>query len=89
VIRKATGDGTVYRRVMDLLAGWATYVDSCAEGYPDERDVYEAEAARIRDLYQDLGSRSGPYRELDRVAYEMLQGSISKLAVLGAEHDGR
>jgi hypothetical protein len=83
MIREATGDGTAYRRILDMLAGWAMYVDGCAESYPDEKAMYEAEGDQIRALYQELGSKSGPYAELDRVAYEMLQGTITSFAVLG------
>jgi hypothetical protein len=84
MIREADGDGTPYRRVLDLLAGWAMYIDGCAEGYPEERAMYEAEAEAIRALYQDLGSRSGSYADLDRQAYAFLGKPITDLVVLGA-----
>ncbi|MBA2683251.1 MAG: hypothetical protein H0U66_01995 [Gemmatimonadaceae bacterium] len=84
MIREADGDGTPYRRTLDMLAGWAMYVDECAKSHPDERVMYEAESAAIRDLYQSLGSRSGPYTELDRQAYACLGKQVTDLIMLGA-----
>ncbi len=88
MIHEADGDGTPYRRTLDMLAGWAMYVDECAKNYPDERAMYEAESAAIHDLYQNLGSRSGPYSELDRQAYAFLGGEVTDLIMLGAAQNG-
>lgn len=86
MIREAEGDGTPYRRVLDMLAGWAAYVDSCIEGANthEEKAAYEAESEALHAFYLDLAARSGAYSELDRQAYCFLQEKVIRLIVLGA-----
>lgn len=51
---------TTHRRLMDLLAGWAAYVERCAESEEPHPGVtraeYEREAEIIHDLYQEIGA---------------------------------
>ncbi len=51
------------RRLMDLLAGWAAYIDLCHESNDDadttHKDVYAQELDAVYDLYQKTASVDG------------------------------
>ena len=52
-----------HRRLLDLLAGWAAFVDKCAEhgdSFHVTKEEYERESELIYNLYQRVGSWNQP-----------------------------
>lgn len=91
MIRTATGEGTTYRRVCDLLAGWAAYVAEEAKNATsvDERRMYLAENTAISRIYNDLACLSGTYDDLDRDALHRLEELVRDLVLHGAPAHGK
>ena len=87
---KEEGDGHAHRRLLDMLAGWAEYVEQCAQ-HPEASpegpapEVYERESAWLHDAYQRAGAWEANGAELDRRAYAFVQGELVRFVTLGIE----
>lgn len=69
------------RRLLDLLAGWTSYVSQCAtESTDPPPEVYDREADLIAALYQDVGRVSDMPAEQVRL---LAMGTLTKLIVDG------
>jgi hypothetical protein len=84
-----TSNSDRQRRLLDLLAGWSSYVRKCAEldSSSDVRPAeYEAEADVIDDLYQRVGAIVED--EFDAASYLDAMREIGNIVRTGDTSEG-